>query len=76
MCVLGKWGRVVRGALYSLRSYTRAFPLHEEKKVLSLITMIIRITKSWVRMRMRRLWEEGLARLYWWGLLVGLVPGG
>lgn len=25
---------------------------------------------------MRRLWEEGLARLYWWGLLVGLVPGG
>jgi len=73
---LRRWGRVVRGALHPPRSHTRAFPFHEEKKVLSVVTMILGITKSWIGMRVHWLWAEGLARLCWWGLLAGLQQGG
>lgn len=62
------------GALHPPRSHTQAFPFLEEKKV-SLITMIVGVAKSWVGLQVCCLWAEGLARLRWCGLLVGLLRG-
>ena len=74
--VLQRWGRVVRGALHPPWSHTRASPFHKEEKVLSVITMIIGITQSWIGLRVHWLWAEGLARFCRGGVLAGLLQGG
>ena len=70
VCVRGVRARVAEvgeGSAWSPTSaqdsHTRAFPLHAERKVLSVVTMILGITKSWVGLPGHRLWAEGLARL-------------